>query len=191
MSSTIIGVKPGELTSQIITLNHRKMRVWLGELPPLNYPVIETVEQVIKTRESLITKRKYAAIEMFEPKGGRAIYGLLGAEFQPEHSPHILVKVAVSETAEQTIDWLLASRVDRTYMGLPYEYCHSVLEGALTAAEMLGSGVLTLNCAAYGEVGSSPRIFKQLASTVVKLLASKIKSVLESEIIAIVEDNSL
>lgn len=77
MSSTIIGVKPGELTSQIITLNlshHRKMRVWLGELPPLNYPVVETVEQVIETRESLITNRKYAAVEMFEPKGGRTRY---------------------------------------------------------------------------------------------------------------------
>lgn len=192
MSSTTIGVMPGELTSQIITLNlsyHRKMRVWLGELPPLKYPVVDSLERTLKARRSQIYNRKSAAVEMLIPKGGRAIYGLLGAEFQPELSQELLVKVAVSGTATQQLDWLLASRLDRAYMGLPSEYCHGVLSGALSAAEILGSGLLHINCAAYGEVSSSPIIFNQLASTIVKLLASNIQSVLDSEITAIVEAN--
>ena len=171
--------------------HHRKMRVWLGELPPLKYPVVDSVERTIKAINSQIYNRKYAAIEMFIPKGGRAIYGLLGAEFQPQLSQEILVQVAVSETATQQLDWLLASSLDRTYMGLPSEYCQSVLSGALTGAEILGSGLLHINCAAHGEVSSSPRIFNHLASTLVKLLASNIQSVLDSEITAIVEANFL
>jgi len=131
---------------------HRKMRVWLGELPPLKYPAIDSLERTIKAIISQIYNRKSAAVEMFIPKGGRAISGLLGAEFQPELSQELLVKVAVSETATQQLDWLLASRLDRTYMGLPSEYCHSALSGALSAAEILGSGLLHINCAAHGKV---------------------------------------
>ncbi|MBC6473194.1 MAG: hypothetical protein GDA48_10565 [Hormoscilla sp. GM102CHS1] len=49
--------------------------------------------------EQAVYNRKSAAVEMFIPKAARAIYGLLGAEFQPELSQELLVKVAVSGTA--------------------------------------------------------------------------------------------
>lgn len=117
-----------------------------------------------------------AAVEMITPSAGRALYGLLGAEFVSDRSGSLLVKLAVSEAVsegvEPELDWSLASSIDKVCAGLPVEYADSVFDGVIHAGKILGSGVLFFNCAAHGEIGSSPQMFRQLALKVVRLIAS-------------------
>lgn len=173
----------------ITTLNlnrHRQARIWIGELPNLIYPTTKFVERRLEARTSALTQVQQAAIEMIIPSAGRALYGLLGAEFAPDNSEQLLVKVAVSEKAESEVNWSLASSIDKVYSGLPSEYVDSVLDGLTSAGEILGAGELLLNCAAHGVVGSSPRVFRQLALTLVSLIASQGESVSEEELAVLV-----
>lgn len=117
-------------------------------------------------------RRAAAAVEMIIPSAGRALYGLLGAKFVSDRSGELLVKLAVSENVEAEIDWSLASSIDKVCAGLPVEYADSVLDGVIHSGKILGSGVLFFNCAAHGEIGSSPQMFRQLALRVVRLIAS-------------------
>lgn len=179
MSSTTTGVTPGVSIGKTITLNlshHRKARIWLGELPDLSYPVLEVLERQQDAKVSTIAEIRYAAVEMFAPKGVRALYGLLGAKFTPDNLERLLVQVAFCEDTTKQVEWSLAAKVDKIYVGLTCEYAPSVLDGALRAAETLGSGVLRFECAAHGAVGSSPKIFRQLATLAVQLLTVRAES---------------
>ncbi len=173
----------------ITTLNlnrHRKARIWLGELPDIISPTAKFVERPLEGRAPALTQIQRAAIEMIVPSAGRALYGLLGAEFAPNNSGQLLVKVAVSENVGQEIEWSLASSMDKVCSGLPVEYADRVFDGVVSAGEILGSGVLLINCAAHGAVGSSPRMFQQLALKLVRLIASQGESVSEEELAVLV-----
>jgi len=119
---------------------------------------------------------------MFVPKGGRAVYGLLGASFTPDNVEKLVVQLAISANTEKQVDWSLAASIDEVYAGMPLEYADSVLDGVVGAEEILGSGVLRFESAAHGVVGSSPRIFRQLARDVVRLLSYKVESLSEEEL---------
>ncbi len=189
MSLTITGVTPGGSIGKTITLNlshHRKARIWLGELPDLSYPGVEVLERQQDAKASTIAEIKYAAVEIFAPKGVRALYGLLGAKFTPDNLEQLLVQVAFCGDTAKQVEWSLAAKVDKIYAGLTSEYAPSVLDGALRVAETLGSGVLRFECAAHGVVGSSPKIFRQLATISVELLTARAESLSEEELTALI-----
>ncbi|MCT7994827.1 hypothetical protein [Laspinema olomoucense] len=168
----------------ITTLNlnrHRKAKIWLGELPNLINPEHGCLECSLPGRTSTLTNRQQGAIEMLVPSAGRALYGLLGGEFFPTDSGELIVKVAVSENTEIEMPGSLASNLDTVYRGLPVEYADSVFNGIGDAGEILGSGILFCNCAAHSPVGSSPRMFRQIALILVRLIASQTASVSEEE----------
>ncbi|AFY84632.1 hypothetical protein [Oscillatoria acuminata] len=173
----------------ITTLNlnrHRKARIWLGELPNLINPNHRFLERSLPGKTSTLTHRQQAAIEMLIPSAGRALYGLLGGEFLPDRSGKLVVPVAVSESAEIEMPGSLASNLDTVYEGLPVEYADSVFNGIIDAGEILGSGILLCNCAAHSPVGSSPRMFRQIALILVRLIASQTESVSEEELTRLV-----
>ncbi|MCT7970401.1 hypothetical protein NG799_29230 [Laspinema sp. D1] len=160
---------------------HRKAKIWLGELPNLINPEHGCLERSLPRRTSTLTHRQQGAIEMLVPSAGRALYGLLGGEFFPTDSGELIVKVAVPENTEIEMPGSLASNLDTVYRSLPVEYADSVFNGIGDAGEILGSGILFCNCAAHSPVGSSPRMFRQIALILVRLIASQTASVSEEE----------
>lgn len=173
----------------MITLNlahHRKARVWLKELPDLIYPVTEVIERKINGKASTLIEARCAVVEMVIPTGGRLIYAILGAEFKPDFSDQFCVKVSVSTENGQQIDWSLVDGVDEVRLGLPSEYVGSILEEISSLEKILGSGVLHFKYAAHSRVGSSPRIFRQLAGVVAKLLAHSPERLSEEELAKII-----
>lgn len=179
----------------MITLNlkrDRKVRIWLRELPEeLSYAPTQTIEPTLEAKSKIPIGATKAAVEMLVPSAGRALYGLLGAQFVSDRSGQLIVKVALCEQTEKEVNWSLAAGIDRVMVGLPGEYASRILDGAVGAGEILGSGVLSFNCAAHGEIGSSPRIFRQLASIVVRLLASQEEALSEEELVALVSASGL
>jgi hypothetical protein len=189
MSLITTGVRPGESTGKLIVLNlsgYRKARIWLGAFPELNYPVVKVLSLTQDAKKVDISEVRRTAVEMFIPTGGCFIYGLLEAEFTPTNLGEFSLKVATSANTGNPVDWSLAASVDEVCAGLPLEYSESVIEGALSAADILGSGILCFEGGAHGAVGSSKRIFRHLATSAVRILACPFESVSEDNLTALV-----
>jgi hypothetical protein len=111
---------------------------------------------------------------------------VLEAEFTPTNLGEFSIKVAASANTGNSVDWSLAASVDEVCAGLPLEYSESVIEGALSTADLLGSGILCFEGGAHGAVGSSNRIFRHLATTAVRILACPFESVSEKNLTELV-----
>jgi hypothetical protein len=154
-----------------INLKNKKARIWLDELPNLYCQETDVAKHVIVALPSPISGYRRAALEVLRHIDGPSSYGLLQAEFTPAHSGQLSIEVAISVTSRRKMEWSLASTADNVWIGLRYEYVEPVIDGALGAAQILGSGVLRFQCGAYGDVGSSPMLFRHLSRIVVDLLA--------------------
>src|SRR4051794_23886479 len=97
---------------------YRKGRVWLNELPDLYYDIRRVVERVVPAEPSQIHDNRQAAIELFLPKGGRALYGALGAVFTPSSANLLVVQVGVSIDSEHSFQNSLAAYIDEVHIGL-------------------------------------------------------------------------
>jgi len=169
----------GDRIMQNITLDfHIQARVWLQEHPQIIYSATDLIEREVGSGLEKKAGDKRAALEILIPVGPRFLYGLLGAKFIPNDSGKIVVQILVSTTEEADYKKSIASEqhLDTVRVGLPREYSNSVIEGALQALNPqscteLGSGILRFDQAAWGEIGSSNKIFRQIAATVVQLLA--------------------
>ncbi len=164
---------------QNITLDfHIQARVWLQDYPGIIYGAADVIEREVGSGLAKKTGDKQAALEIIIPVGPRFLYGLLGAKFIPNDSGKIRLQVLVSTSTEPVYQKSIASEqnLDIVRVGLPGEYSNSVIEGALQALNHqlcteLGSGIIQFDQAAWGEIGSSNKIFRQIAATVVQLLA--------------------
>ncbi len=163
---------------------HCKINVWLEELPDITYSVESVCERRYSVQRRENAREMRAAVELLLPRGGRAQYGLLGGSFELNNADQFVVQVALSRRDERRLDWSLASAIDDVRAGLPAEYAGGVLAGLIEGPAALGAGILRLDCAAHGAVGSSGDIFKQLAALLVDILALKSASLLESKIAA-------
>ncbi len=159
----------------MITFRHyaRVVQVWLGELPDWQYEETEVAERHQETTQVCFTETRRAAVELFLPRGGRAYYGALGAEFVPGQQERLLIQVPFSASGSHPIRPSIAGKVDVVRIGLAHEYVGSVLDGVLSLnpGQLLGKGDLRFCCASYGKFGSSPWLFQGLGRIVVKLLS--------------------
>ena len=143
-----------------------KVRIWLEELPNAKYQVGKTLEVVQVAKVSTHSGPICAAVELMRVTGPRILCGLLGATFMPDASERCVIQVAVDsafempsnwrfpELSRKETSWALATRLDSIYVGLLEEYAPAVLNGAVRAGELLGSGLLRFDCAIHGLIGS-------------------------------------
>jgi hypothetical protein len=157
--------------------SHGRVRLWWDELPGASYAVAEILATHLPCGASNISGSREVAVEYFSPRGGRALYGLLGAHFTPATAGGLAIEVAVSVDGGQPLESSLASRVDDVAVSLPRYNGEAVTAGAAEVGEMLGSGVLRFDQAAHGLVGSAPGVFRTLARAIVHLLAAGVDSV--------------
>jgi hypothetical protein len=151
---------------------HRRVRVWMGELPDTNCPIIETITHTIKPERVTQSGLRLAAIEVFVPLGPRSMYGLLGGQFKPDETGQFTVEVNLSAADERLLADNLAMEADTVRVGLPKEYAKAVIAGvdiAKTELNALMSGKLSINCGAHGAAGSCEAVYKHLAAILVKL----------------------
>ncbi|MCI0719495.1 MAG: hypothetical protein L0338_11090 [Acidobacteria bacterium] len=152
---------------------HRKARVWLSELPDAHVNPSNVTERSVQGGHATLQGVRRAAIEVLIPRGPRALYGLLGAELQPNQSAALLIRVLTSRNGGERFPDSIALSSDETFVGLPEEFSQAVIEGAtnqIAKVGGLGSGELVFGHAAHGLVGSAPVVFKWLADCLVQLL---------------------
>lgn len=161
----------------------RKARVWMGDLPFTLNGGEQRILRVVAPPGASCSSRQVVALELFIPRGARALYGLLGASLTPCAGSDLVIRVPLlPPTARFKIDWSLAGRVDEVTSGLGSEYIEAVLETARLASEEygLGIGMLDFLCAAEGTIGSCAALFRALTRSVVRLLRASADSPIES-----------
>lgn len=145
-----------------------KARVWINEESGAWYEPVRVAERT--ARAITRSERRRLAIEIFLPRGARAEYGLLGGYFVP--APDDVFKACVGVAPNgPTFNGALGGSIDAVHVGLLEEFAESVIDGLL-ARRPAGfiAGTFTIDEAAYGSVGSSPRLFFSLAHVLGGLL---------------------
>ena len=158
----------------MIRLNWKfnEAHVWLDDLPDWQYEATKVAERRQEAQNMKTSARRYAALELFLPIGGRIHYGALGAEFVPEQQEQLVIQVLISTSEGEPVSASLAEKVDVVRAGLPQEFAQAILENAMMVDEnqLLGTGTLRFCRAVHGRDGSSPWIFGVLTRVIVKLL---------------------
>jgi hypothetical protein len=150
----------------------RSARVWLHEPPVWDYEISEVVENTQEALEEECVPVRERAVELFFLIGARHYYGGIAVTFTPTHNGNLVVQVPLSAGVGLPFEESLAGKLDTTYKGLPKEYTSGVFEGLMNAESTpsLGSGLLRVNGAVHGSIGSSNWMFRKLGYIVVKLM---------------------
>lgn len=147
-----------------------KCRLWVDEAIEVGVVPDEVTERHVAAGLGNVDART-VAVEVYLPRGARVEYALLGMRYEPASGRDLVVRILVGEPRGCTYEQSLAGHVDEVYAGLPTEYVQGVLEATCEEATgRLGPGVLVVDQAAHGVVGSSLNLFEQLARLVVRLI---------------------
>ncbi len=111
--------------------------------------------------------------------GGRGLYGVLGARFEPHDYPFL--RVAVSATSQEGDG--APAPFDKASVCLPHEYVGGVLAGAVQEADLVGPGTVTFEWAAVHPVDSDWELFRLLAVGVMRLLAESPRNTVPSDLL--------
>jgi hypothetical protein len=181
------------VTTELQLSRYARARVWDGECPGARYQTAEIIRgEVGALREG--TRARRIAVEIVQPKDPRVNYGLLGGEFNfaPGRST-VGVTTHYTETPfglGDPFESPIAIAPERPLIGLPLELAKQVLIGVQDAHVQgvgLSPGILTIDCAAYGVLGSSPVFFRSLASVLTALLSQGWTS--ESDLRDVIEES--
>lgn len=148
-------------------LGKARCRVWLADLPMQRVGSDALTEKRYPASQTLSAAAGFqVAAEVLIPRGGRSLYGLLGAEFLPAAGDQLLVSVPTLKTASALrYQGALVEQFDTVSCGLLDEYAEFVIQGvdaAVNERSVLFSGSLSMVCSANGEVSSNGQIFRSL-----------------------------
>ncbi|MBI4510126.1 MAG: hypothetical protein HY698_10870 [Deltaproteobacteria bacterium] len=148
-----------------------KARLYVHERPDAAYNVIRVDERITSVQQSRMLALE-VALEVYIPRGALVEYGLLGMRFVPEERQDLVVQVCVGEPCDRAYQESLARLVDDVRVGLPDEYATSVTSAICALAPTtLGPGLLLVDRAAHGLIGSSPALFEKLAQALVMMVS--------------------
>lgn len=165
-------------------------RVWLGELPTVDYQPERLMERAVPAASSAITGIRRAAVEMFLLRD-HTPYALIGGEFTPHMTGQLLIQIAVSRlgTEKPGADTLHFGELTKAhpdkireygvYAGLPEMFARHVIAGTADAGPLLGSGQLRFDHAVYSPLSSSEWIFKRVTTAAVRILVRSEESASE------------
>ncbi|WP_027624770.1 hypothetical protein [Clostridium lundense] len=154
---------------------YKKGRLWINDLPVINYNVVELIEEKFKAN-TFECQGKSIALEIALPRNS-SNYALLGATYIPDESGFLNVEVKISSLEDDEFKGNIASTVDKVICGIPKEYGEAILEYIRNNINdfKVPSGKLVFEIGAHGLVGSSKAIFSLLAKVIIELVVYNLK----------------
>jgi hypothetical protein len=120
-------------------------------------------------------------VELFIPRGGRNIYGLLGVDYIATSLNNIEVSISNGKTVRpQILHDPLVGKSEPVYLYLPEEFRNSIFQQMKSLSdnhELKINGKLKFYYGAVSEISSSDWIFRKLTNLVVKLLGISEKDI--------------
>jgi hypothetical protein len=158
------------LYSVEFSVGHRA-RVWINESGPAAFKP----SQLLQTRflaggSPRLPGCASVTIEVVQARGGRAVYGLLGAAFErANEETEVQVTVPVVDAAAGALGDAIAFSFDPATVGLRREFALGVFEGVGDVAAEMPALLLRFTEAAETAAGSSSAMFRSLARSVCRI----------------------
>ena len=159
---------------RLITLGAlSKARLWQEELPlfPCVSAKIFTVSVGAVAAAHRIERR--IALELYLPIGPMVQHGILSASLNSIAGDTLNIEVAGCQEGAERLEWTLMQNRDDVMSGIPLWAVTPILNAAQESkiVSNIGAGDLRFFCGAHGMVGSSERLFSQLAIAIINLFA--------------------
>lgn len=166
---------------------HGKFRLWQDEVH-LAVCDMEGSRELMFDCSSWVDEGclpRVVVVEVMIPRGGRAIYGLLGGIYSPHTNAHQLrVRIPRNQSFGGVYADSMVAAFDTARVGLPNEYAEAAIAGikqAISGGVSPFPGVLSMCFAACGDVSSNAPIFTQLGSVLMGLFCGG-KRAISSEV---------
>jgi len=151
--------------SEFVLKNHLHIKLWTQSSPILPFTDIPPPSSY----------RKYIIVlELFQPRGGRFLYGLLGAEVDINlKNSEIILNLTKHDLENRIFQSDFLNELDEAKYGLPIEYVTELQKFILEISnQMKFNDLYKINfCfAAHSDIGSNIKIFKFLALLILQYI---------------------
>jgi len=152
----------------------RKIRLWFSPNTDVKLPLTNQAQG--KSYFAQIDKHSNFTtliVELFIPKGGRNVYGLLGVSYIPKLIANLDVNISCSNINNNIFKQSLIGSFEPVYVSFPHEYCNAIfnkIDSVSTHNNLKLSGELNFCYGAVSEVSSSLLVFEKLTYLIINLL---------------------
>lgn len=164
----------------MITLNNlgqnRRGRIWIKDLPELEYKVIDKISTSIQLQQNNDIKPSQLALELLLSRRDMSNYAFLGVRFTPKNGNKVNICVHVGIDEDEPLDDHIAKKSDRVFVGIPWEYAEEIIISAKKVIQEISqfpSGDLEFYLGAHSEVGSSKMTFSKVTEIILGLLITE------------------
>lgn len=150
--------------SEFVLKNHLHIKLWTQSSPILPFADIPPPSSYYKYT---------IVLELFQPRGGRFLYGLLGAEVDINlKNSEIILNLTKHDLENHLFQSNFLNELDEVKYGLPVEYIIDLKNFILeTSNSMRFNHLYKIKFfSAYSDVGSNIRVFKFLALLILKYI---------------------
>lgn len=189
------GFRVNSMLTSAITLDlgiAKCVRIWVNSYPFL--PSDEWKESIfeLSTSESSLASvaEGKIAIEWFRYFGGKAEYGLLGAEYIELLRPVLRVEKRCTPDSERVNEAnfsAVSGMITDANIGIPIEFCSAIDEGVreFFNGRHVPRGRLSFACGVFSEIESSSSVFMELTGAICEYFFSGRKFETEMELMTL------
>ncbi|KKW77698.1 hypothetical protein AAV96_11795 [Acinetobacter sp. AG1] len=151
--------------SEFVLKNHLHIKLWTQSSPILPFTDILPPSSYYKYT---------IVLELFQPRGGRFLYGLLGAEVDINlKNSEIILNLTKHDLENRIFQSDFLNKLDEAKYGLPIEYTTELQKFILEISnQMKFNDLYKINfCfSAHSDIGSNIKIFKFLALLILQYI---------------------
>ncbi|WP_336943803.1 hypothetical protein [Acinetobacter modestus] len=151
--------------SEFVLKNHLHIKIWTQSSPILPFTDILPPSSYYKYT---------IVLELFQPRGGRFLYGLLGAEVDINlKNSEIILNLTKHDLENRIFQSDFLNKLDEAKYGLPIEYTTELQKFILEISnQMKFNDLYKINfCfSAHSDIGSNIKIFKFLALLILQYI---------------------
>ncbi|MFY0517977.1 hypothetical protein ACOMCU_09100 [Lysinibacillus sp. UGB7] len=152
---------------------NKKGKLWVNNLPDLNYEIINRLTTSINIENCMYIKPTSIALELLLSKRDMNNYAFLGMKFTPENIKSLNIRVNTSLDLDEILSDNIAMKSDTIFLGIPNEYAEAIIDTTnkvVREHSLFPCGDLEFFMGAHGEIGSSKFSFSKVTEILLKLL---------------------
>lgn len=151
--------------------NDRRIKIWVNELP-IKYKANKVISLFCDYVSSDATVISSVAVEIKNGCLSNNNYAMIGGEFQNNNTGCFQVNLSIPYSMNKKYITDMSLSNDNVYIGFDEQYSIAI-RGYDYSENRLPSGILTINCAACAEIGSSIKCFKLAYRVLLNTLCKK------------------
>lgn len=151
-----------------------KIRLWFDEIQELKFMDRKLICKDYEIISNKTFTKKIIIAEIFLPRGGRNIYGLLGIKYEPVQLDRLKIIASVNNKFVKSVfNDSLINKIEPAVIGISNEYSPFILnsvESLYNDGKLAFKGEVSFCYSAYAEISSNGWIFSKLTKILLNIL---------------------